>query len=439
MITPRRRAILTGVLFWGIVGGASSFALLRPRAAVPVAPSGTPAPSVPGQLVRYLATRSDALQLSVPARVSLRKGDPIFTLDAAGRWIQAGYLTGSEQEESATIATATWYATAVDPATCQFAYHRNRGSLREVVQTLLPPEKRTRIEGLIRDSIELNAEDIAAAIRPIVTRSLAQSVPVVERALRGSIAAHRDELEALGERYRDAILTERLLPLVREEVMPSVRKHGEPVAQAIGRELWERASLWRFGWRALYDKTPLPERGLFKDEWDRFVAEEAIPVFEKHMDEVIEAQRRIFVEISKNPRIREELGEVVQELAADRELQLLVTTILRESILENRELREVWAENWRREDARRAIRIAGERLDPLVRQIGDELFGTREAGIEPAFARVLRNQILGKDRRWIVALPSGDQLHTGDTFPVRIATHSEPFPLLILASPIEEP
>ncbi|WP_164102759.1 hypothetical protein [Candidatus Laterigemmans baculatus] len=438
---PRRRAILAGLLLWGLVGGVTTYALWDSGATAPVSASGSPPPSVPFQLSRYFTTGSASLQLSVPAPVSLRRGDPIFTLDAKGNWIQAGYLTATAQGERAkagTLATALWYSSAVDPDRCRFEYHRNRGSLGEVVRTLLPPEKRERIEDLIRESIELNAADITAAIRPIVTRSLTQSVPVVERALKRSIAAHRDELETLGERYREEIVNERLLPLVREEVMPSVRKHGQPVAEEIGRELWERASLWRFGWRALYDRTPLPERDLFKDEWERFVNEEAIPVFEQHMDELIEAQRRVFAEMSRNPRVREELGEVVQELARDQELQQLVTAIVRESILENQELRDVWAENWRQEDARRAIRLTGQRLDPVVRQIGDEIFGTRETGIEPAFAKVLRNQILGKDRRWIVAIPSDQTVHRGEVYPVRIATESEPFPLLILASPPEE-
>jgi hypothetical protein len=37
-----------------------------------------------------------------------------------------------------------------------------------------------------------------------------------------------------------------------------------------------------------------------------------------------------------------------------------------------------------------------------VRSIGDLLFGTREDGIAPEFAQVLRNQILDKDCRWLV-------------------------------------
>lgn len=438
MLTPRRRAVLGGLLLWGMLIGATAIVLRRSQATVPVAEDQRPVPSVSAQLASYFATPTQSLVLRVPARVPLRSGDPVFTRDSAGHWIQAGYLTEREYLDASTVATAMWYTDEVDPATCEFAYYRNRGSLGEIVQTLLPPEKRERIEQLIRESIELNAAEITAAVRPIVTRSLTESVPVVERALKASIAAHRDELGELGERYREVILDERLLPLVRDEVLPSLRKHGEPVAQKVGRELWNRASLWRFGWRALYDKAPLPERNLFQDEWARFVEEEAIPVIESHMDDVIEAQRRVLIDISRNPRIRQEVREVIQQLAADRDLQRLLTTIVRESILENRELRQVWSDNWQRADARAALQLTGERLDPVVRQIGDELFGTRETGISPTFARVLRNQILGKDRRWIVAIPRAQGVHSGEIIPVRIATENASFPLLILASPREE-
>ena len=75
-------------------------------------------------------------------------------------------------------------------------------------------------------------------------------------------------------------------------------------------------------------------------------------------------------------------------------------------MVENERLREVWSGVWRSDQARQALNLAGDRLEPVVRQIGDDLFGTKEDGIDPDFARVLRTQILGKDRRWIVVQPS---------------------------------
>jgi hypothetical protein len=69
-------------------------------------------------------------------------------------------------------------------------------------------------------------------------------------------------------------------------------------------------------------------------------------------------------------------------------------------------------------------------LEPVVRQIGDDLFGSQEEGINPDFARVLRNQILGKDRRWIVLTPTrGD----ASTSTIEIADESMPYPIVYLA------
>lgn len=432
MLTTRPRAIVVGLLFWIALVAFALTSMWQPPRGDAAAVGSAPPPPTSRQVFDYLTVRSRQLGLSLPD-VPLREGDPIFTRDPAGQWIQAGYVTDIDSRPLTRVARATWYAGVVDPQRCEFSYHYNRGRLADIVQTLLPPEKREKIQQLIREAIELDGDEIAAAMQPIVTRSLRESVPVVERALKESVARHRDEIEQLGERYRQAILEERLLPLVREEVMPIVREHAEPVAQTIGRELWDSASIWRFGWRALYDRAPLPGRDLLKEEWDRFVQEEAVPIVERHMDEVIEAQRNILIDISKNPRVREELREVASELANDPELQKLVTAIVRESIIENRELREVWAENWQSEDAQAALQLTGRRLEPVVRQIGDELFGTREDGISPSFARVLRHQVLGKDRRWITADPATEVQHREGTIPVSIAPPGDPFPLLILA------
>lgn len=437
MLTARPRAITAGVLFWIAVVACASFAMWQPRRDAAAAADAAAPPSLSLQVFDYLTVRSRQLSLSLP-RVPIREGDPIFTRDPAGRWIQAGYVTHTDSRSSARNASAVWYAGVVDPDHCHFSYHYNRGRLADVIQTLLPPEKRERIQEMIREAIELDGEEIAEAIRPIITRSLRQSVPVVERALKASIARRRDEIEELGERYREVILQERLLPLVRDEVMPIVREHAEPVAQRIGRELWDSASIWRFGWRAVYDKTPLPDRDLLKGEWDRFVKKEVTPIIERHMDEVIEAQRNILIDITKNPHVRRELREMAKTIASDQQLQELVTTIVRESIIANPELREVWAENWQSEDAKAAIKLTGQRLEPVARKIGDELFGTRDDGISPSFARVLRHQILGKDRRWIVAEPSPEPLRSGGTIPVEMGAPGDLFPVLILASPADD-
>jgi hypothetical protein len=66
----------------------------------------------------------------------------------------------------------------------------------------------------------------------------------------------------------------------------------------------------------------------------------------------------------------------------------------------------------------------------VIRQIGEDLIGTEESGINPDFARVLRNQILGKDRTWMVAVPSQDS----GSARVRPANQWMPYPLVYTTS-----
>ncbi len=53
--------------------------------------------------------------------------------------------------------------------------------------------------------------------------------------------------------------------------------------------------------------------------------------------------------------------------------------------------------------------MASARFEPTARTIGDTIFGNRETGITPEFSRVLRTQILMKDRRWLAMIPKPDR------------------------------
>jgi hypothetical protein len=110
---------------------------------------------------------------------------------------------------------------------------------------------------------------------------------------------------------------------------------------------------------------------------------------------------------------------------------------LKESIVDNPRLHEVWRNVWSSEQARRALAVTGDHFEPVVRQIGDDLFGTQEEGINPDFARVLRNQILGKDRRWIIAKPSANRSE-GTRLIVKPADSSMPYPVVYLADRADE-
>jgi hypothetical protein len=355
-------------------------------------------------LVHYFAGPAAKVQAIDPS-MNLRVHDPVFIKDPNGEWAQIGYVESTSAiagvENNSVV--LSWCSRNISPRQCQLIQYRNGGSLEDVVSTMLPEDMKQKIRERMTIVMNEHGAELSAAFMPLVQASMREALPVIEEELQVSIANHREDIEALSKKWNKELIDKRLIPLARKEIMPIVRKHGQPPAERIGRELWDRASIWRFGWRAAYDKSPLPRRHLLQQEWDRFVEREAIPIFRRHMNSVVKALQRIISDAAANKEVRRELAEVADLIASDPETQALVRDILKETFVDNERLREAWANVWKSQEARAAFDLAGERLEPVVREIADDLLGNDIDGINPNFARVLREQILEKDRRWIVA------------------------------------
>lgn len=433
-----------GLVFWivAIVGGTLALKRAdsdRLKADAPSAENDwqtqTPDALAPSVLT-YLSGPVETFE-QIDSVGRLKTYDPIFLESPVGVFRQAGHVVSvsepnnsdMEHEGERTIQFA-WYDTKISPDECLLFQHYSTGNLEEVVETLFPKERQLQIKQRLAAAMSAHGDDLSRAFVPLVQQSLKRSMPVIEEELRASVSRHRAELDQLAGEWNDEIISKRLIPMARREILPIVRKHGQPPAEKIGREMWDRASLWRFGWRAVYDKTPLPNKGLVQGEWKRFVKEEAVPVIESHMDEIVVAIQRSLADVMANRSVRKELGIVADELAADPETRALVRTILKETLIENDRLRQVWGEVWTSDEAKSAIDMAGDRLEPVVRKIGDDLFGNENDGINPDFARVLRSQILGKDRRWVVAWHTGAGTNNGR---VEASSSSMPYPIIYVA------
>ncbi|WP_417744420.1 hypothetical protein [Rosistilla oblonga] len=421
-ITSRwKSTTILGVLFWSGCLVAIAIAARTHRAEA----------SRVTELATHFMQSRDRFRIELPDG-PLRRGDAIFAQDASGQWTQVGHAISSDEAGSQPSAEILWYGS--QPASHYgFTYCRNRGTLAEAVEILLPAERRTVILNKIAAAQRLHGPELTAAFKPIIEQTLRESVPVIQQALVRAVTAHQAEFDAIGERFEAELINQRVVPLVRSEVLPIVRTHGEPVATEIGQEIWDRASLFRFGWRIMYDKSPLPQRDLSQQEWERFMENEAIPVFESHVDQIVGAVKAILRDVVKNEAVRDEFTQVLQEVASDDQLQALAGSIVRDAIIDNQELRQVWLKNWQTAEAQQAMQLANARLEPLVREIGDEIFGTRETGISPGFARVLRNQILNKDRRWIEAQVLPTARNEDQSAIAEADDRSHPYPMLFFA------
>ncbi len=365
---------------------------------------------------------------SAPAVVTsqkVREGTPIYYRDSDQTWILVGHVSQLNRiEHGNSTVHLEWYGPA-PLREFELTYYESSNSLSAILKTLLPPDKQKRVRDRMQKLFDEHSEEMLASLKPIFERSMKESLPAIEDGFQQSIQRHKADIDRITERYKSDVVKQRLVPLVREEVFPVVREHAEPLAREIGRELWDRASLWRFGWRFVYDKSPLPDRNLVKQEWERFVEKEAIPVLQSHSDEMVEVQQKIITDLTTNPRIKEQLREIGDLILHDTELHRLAKDLVKETFLENRALHQVWIDNWQAQDAQDALQKIGDQVEPVVREIGDEIFGTRDGGITPEFARVLRSQILGKDKRWIIAKPSPTPLDTPRTIPLGDASATD--------------
>jgi len=390
----RRLRILVGLLAWG---GGLGFACWMIAGHV----DGDLGRKVAPQLLQYATSDRTSVPLHVAEELDIRGGDPIFSVTADGGMVQIGEI---QQSSGNQPLAAMLYARAPTlSADDQLAWYSNPNSMAWVVSTLLPDSKRKEVSAEIQQAVADHHDELLEALQPLVEKSLDQSLAIVESELPAAIRAHRKDIDRIARRYQRELIDKELLPLVRREIWPIVRRRAEPTVNDIGSDLWKRVSLWRFTWRYVYDKTPLlPNRRKFRNEFDRFVDREALPVLANHSDEIVQIVEQVIRDASANPQVQQAARRSGSKVLDDPELRALLWRIVRRTAVDNPKFRQALKETWTGPEAREVLAQTSRRFEPTVRRIGGLLIGTPETGITPEFAAVLRNQVLGKDRRWLV-------------------------------------
>jgi len=302
-------------------------------------------------------------------------------------------------------------------------------SLDWVVKTVIPAHRQQEIAALISNEWQSQREEVMDRLKPVMREGLQTALNTVEAELPKVIRSHRTDFQALGDRYQAEILKSEIMPLVRQEILPIVEEEAVPVATDVGKALWKRVSLWSFTWRYVYDKSPLPKKNAVKEEFQRFIDDEALPELRSRTDEFIEVTETIVKRSMENPKVKAVLTRNVKRVIEDEELRQLVWLVVKEAVIENEALRTALENHMKDQETRAAVKLAGERLEPVVREIGDIIFGSRESGISPEFSRILRSQILTKDRRWFVMKPSDSQEAAGQPVAIVVAATPMLYPM----------
>jgi hypothetical protein len=401
----KRVKIFFGILIWsGVLVSMYHWGHNQPVG------DGTVADRLVPQAWDYVTSKRTPIEFESQFEVALAVGDPVFIVDAAGESHQIGEVTKLDPiPNTRGVAVRTrkgqvlLYADApqvVDGSV--LVSHQAPRSMSWVLETMLPPQKRAEVATEIQQAFAQHQGEIVAALKPIMARSLQQAYEVVKEDLPKSLAAHQAEIQAIGKRYEREIVQSEIVPLVKQEIWPIVKEQSVPVVTEVGKEIWQKASVWRFGWRYVYDKSFQPKDSLVKEEWDRFVETDAAPILSDHTEDFITLQKKILADIAANKVVQAKIEKNLGKIVTDPEMKKLVWTIIREVIVDNPRVKQIMEDNWTSPEANAAFQMATSRLEPTSLRIGQILFGNEEDGITPEFAKVLRNQILRKDQRWLV-------------------------------------
>lgn len=404
----KKRHLIIGVTFW-VAAVAVGWTVLRSELEAQSSSLSALSSDVQrwasGQHTSFEGTSTDLFQVAL--------GDPIFAEQEDGSFLQVGLVTDLHIAYSKKPAISNNVQVQIyDAALAEYSdgfmleYHTTPTSLDWVVKMMIPRERQKEIAALIAKEWAVHQKEVMSQLRPVVQDGLRTAMKAVEAELPGILKAHSEDFRALGERYETDILKAEIIPLVREEILPIIEDEAVPVATEVGKALWNRVSLWAFTWRYLYDKTPISKKDSVKEEFQRFIDEEALPELRSRTDQFIDVTEAIVKRSMENPRVKAAMKKNFKQVAEDPELHQLVWKIVRQAVVDNETLRRELDFHMKRHETKSAMKIAGDRLEPVVREIGDMIFGSREKGITPEFSRILRAQILTKDRRWFVMIPS---------------------------------
>lgn len=424
--------IAIGMLLWTILIGSGVVAVV----------SASQEPrwhKIAGSLRSYLSP-GRVVPVRVASAWDVRSGDAIFLVDPngptrlVGEMGTVGGITAKNERQVEVILFPS--APEIGVGRYTLIYHRADASLTGILAALLPPAKRNEVYKEISSAIAKNEDQIFAALEPALHEIATNVTPALESALEKSVTRHWAELELILAKHRGDFAGD-LATLGKEVGWPLVKEQAEPLAKQLANEIWQRVSLWRFGWRYLYGKTGLSTDALEK-EWNRFMAHDALPVIENHVRELSKVAFGVFESAIMDPRTKDTLRTALGRVVADPEFQKITGTILREAILDNTDLHNALAESFSRPVVQKSLEQAAEPLEPTLRRIGDILFGDGKGGLSPELARILRNQVLGKDQQWFTLEPSGAEARQGTDDTVIIAKEAtEPslYPLPKSSSP----
>lgn len=405
----RRLRIGLGLVLWLAIG-ASGWSLVR-----------DPRDSRHIRSLRHLKAWLFAQRLPITLEfsdpVEAAVGDPVFFRSGNQDLTLVGHVEGlvSEDEETLSPRRSGMARRIRCGLQSQGLDDLNSGSTASLIsvpqtaswvfRTLLPREKLVWVASEWNRTLLEHREEVFAAIGPVLRELMGDFQTILSEDLPAALARRANELGAIGERFQETVVRKEFLPLVESEIWPILTSRAQPTIDAVGQEILARLPVWGFTWRYVYQSLPITGDDHVREAWEKFVDDEVKPILREHIDDFFGAFQDVVVQARRNPRIGEAFRRSFDRILQDRELQHELRLVFQEIILDNPRFHDAILRRWQSPRTQEAIERLSVFMGPLLSRLSDAVLGTRGGGITPEFARVLRTQILEKDRRWVILTP----------------------------------
>jgi hypothetical protein len=355
------------------------------------------------EVATYLVSPSRAITFSLPAGVRLDPGQGLVLV--VGEDVQrVGEVVSADAQRAVALVDPRHRELLTDGT--RFTVFSGAGSIWWSLETLLPESVRSRIRAECDAFLVQNADQIRRELEPIVVGTIDEVISLLKEDLERILVVHHEEIAHLGQRFRKEIFEGEVLPLLREEIWPIMRRRGAGPAEVIGRELWGRLPLWGLTWRAAYDSVAHDAPQTVERRWVEFVRRDAIPVIMSHMDLLLDLVLDVFNDIATSPKVDATARRILLKLKDDPEFVALLKTLFHDLIRDNPRLEIYLRTKWEEPAVRRALASSGAKLESLLKTIGDlVLLNDAHTGVSPHLARVLRSVVLRKDRAYVIVQP----------------------------------
>lgn len=383
----------------------------------------------------YLTSAPKTIHLTAKYEIRLGRQTPVFASMEPQSTRLVGYCepTYLSAENSASKSlTVRWLDSSLRPIGSDFIIRQSPDSIADLVELMLPPERREKLISLLTTRVESHRDELKSAAEPLLIRVAGRIAKVIESRITDSLENHQEEMKQLLDRYESEIVQVEMVPLLRDEVFPIAKSEFQPLAREIGQQLFERASVWSFGWRYLYDQSPLPSRNLVGREFERFVLQDATPVLESEMPKILEAMQRSVERTLQNPGVRQAVSEMVDRIGNDPEFRKIVQQTAEEVFADGTPFQSILESELATEEGSVLVERFRTIVEPWLLECGVEIFGSPQDGLQQEFLAALRSRVLHKDTVWIeVPARSGELTRedtVGNVFSVRFDTSRGVFP-----------